>query len=355
VLLITSPGEAPPDLVSFMQQRYGSAAAQENEKKLSRKELGLDEATFTRLDTNGDGVLDAQELAGFVKRAPDLELMVRLGRRENSDARIEIVTGPQRSPLADQIRMKDSLAFLDLGVTRVDIGCSDENQPDRLAGFVRDQFRNQFKQADVEGKGFIDEKQAQNNRLLRGLFKAMDRDGDGKVTEKEFHAYLDHLQELSKRARFANVTLVLSDQSRGLFDLLDVNRDGRLSVREMRGAAKLLDQFDRNGKGFLTKADIPRSYQVTLRRGSASTGGAAAAASFLDLYRASSRSEPESPSRGPLWFRKMDRNRDGDVSRKEFLFSEELFRQIDTDGDGLISLEEAERYEALRQNAKPTR
>jgi hypothetical protein len=26
---------------------------------------------------------------------------------------------------------------------------------------------------------------------------------------------------------------------------------------------------------------------------------------------------------GPEWFRKMDRNRDGDVSRKEWLFSEE--------------------------------
>jgi hypothetical protein len=44
---------------------------------------------------------------------------------------------------------------------------------------------------------------------------------------------------------------------------------------------------------------------------------------------------------GPLWFRKMDRNRDGDVSRREFLGSDEEFARIDTDGDGLISLEEA--------------
>jgi hypothetical protein len=48
----------------------------------------------------------------------------------------------------------------------------------------------------------------------------------------------------------------------------------------------------------------------------------------------------------------MDRNRDGDVSRKEFLFSEELFRQIDTDGDGLISAEEADRYDARLRKAK---
>jgi hypothetical protein len=43
----------------------------------------------------------------------------------------------------------------------------------------------------------------------------------------------------------------------------------------------------------------------------------------------------------------MDRNRDGDVSRKEWLYSEELFRKIDTDGDGLISVEEAEAFDAL--------
>jgi hypothetical protein len=41
----------------------------------------------------------------------------------------------------------------------------------------------------------------------------------------------------------------------------------------------------------------------------------------------------------------MDRNRDGDVSRREFLGTDAQFRQIDTDHDGLISREEAERYD----------
>ena len=51
------------------------------------------------------------------------------------------------------------------------------------------------------------------------------------------------------------------------------------------------------------------------------------------------------PARGPVWFQKMDRNRDGDVSRKEFLGTDEQFRAIDANGDGLISVEEAERYD----------
>jgi hypothetical protein len=42
----------------------------------------------------------------------------------------------------------------------------------------------------------------------------------------------------------------------------------------------------------------------------------------------------------------MDRNGDGDVSRREFLGTAEQFRKIDGDGDGLISVEEAEKADA---------
>jgi hypothetical protein len=48
-------------------------------------------------------------------------------------------------------------------------------------------------------------------------------------------------------------------------------------------------------------------------------------------------------ARGPRWFRAMDRNGDGYVSRLEFLGPPELFAKLDADGDGRISVEEAER------------
>ena len=49
---------------------------------------------------------------------------------------------------------------------------------------------------------------------------------------------------------------------------------------------------------------------------------------------------------GPAWFRKMDRNGDGDVSPREFLGTPEDFKRIDADGDGLIDAREAERADA---------
>jgi hypothetical protein len=45
---------------------------------------------------------------------------------------------------------------------------------------------------------------------------------------------------------------------------------------------------------------------------------------------------------GPTWFAKMDRNRDGDVSRDEFLGAAADYRRLDADDDGLISVHEAE-------------
>jgi hypothetical protein len=48
-----------------------------------------------------------------------------------------------------------------------------------------------------------------------------------------------------------------------------------------------------------------------------------------------------SPAVGPDWFQKMDRNHDGDVSRREFLGPRDQFNRLDRDKDGLIDPDEA--------------
>ena len=342
---VLTPGEVPADLVSRMMERYGTKA--KDQEKLSRKDLGLDEATFALLDANKDGALDRKELANFVKRSPDLELVLRVGQKKDTEARLEVVSGDGRSPLAKQFALTDTLGLLDLGMTRAELRSNDYEGPDRIT-LMRQDYLIQFRQIDTRGEGVVDAAAAKGNARLNRLFKMMDRTGAGKVTEKDLGAYFDHLQELQKRVTAGSVTLSLSDQSRGLFDLLDTNRDGRLSVREMRQAPKLLKQLDRDKKGYLTREDLPRTYRMEVRRASFNLGDGGGLAAFAELYSTSGDGyDTEPPQKGPLWFRRMDRNRDGDVSRKEWLFSEELFRKIDTDGDGLISVEEAEKADEL--------
>ena len=54
----------------------------------------------------------------------------------------------------------------------------------------------------------------------------------------------------------------------------------------------------------------------------------------------------------PVWFRKMDKNDDGDISPREWLGTDEDFAKIDADGDGLISAAEAIAFENKKRKTK---
>jgi hypothetical protein len=52
--------------------------------------------------------------------------------------------------------------------------------------------------------------------------------------------------------------------------------------------------------------------------------------------------QPRAPV-GPIWFQRMDRNLDGDLTWKEFLGPRHVFEELDADHDGLIDPKEAEK------------
>ena len=128
---------------------------------------------------------------------------------------------------------------------------------------------------------------------------------------------------------------------RGLFDLLDSNRDGRLSIREMRQAAKLLDVLEKDADGQLSKSKLPRFLQLSVSEGG--VGNTQLPPRFANMARVlrPPQPPPPRPTAGPAWFRKMDRNGDGDVTLKEFLGREMDFHRFDTNGDGLLDATEA--------------
>jgi hypothetical protein len=177
-----------------------------------------------------------------------------------------------------------------------------------------DRFKMQFTSADTDGNGYLEMKEVENNPVFRTRFKAMDADNDGKLFLKEMLAFFERQEAVQKKAMASCVTVTASDQGKGILDLMDTVKDGRLGLRELRQVVTLLKDLDRDGDGAISRTGDPAVTVWRHRRASpwpTSLPGAVA-------VRAAP-GEPgvrRRPTNGPLWFRKMDRNRDGDVSRR---------------------------------------
>jgi hypothetical protein len=143
--------------------------------------------------------------------------------------------------------------------------------------------------------------------------------------------------------------LLVSAEGAGIWDLLDRDRDGVLGLREVRAAPALLAALDRDGNGQIDKAEIVPSYQLVLAPGQASFRRLSGETVVVVEPAGRLGYPPEQLGGGPSWFRKMDRNEDGELSPREFLGNPDDFKKLDLDGDGVISREEADAAEKLRR------
>jgi Ca2+-binding EF-hand superfamily protein len=339
------------ELARRILTRYGRALKGAAENKIELKHINVDPMTFDRLDTNKDGFLDAAELERFTERPADVELIVRLGKTAPGEPPSDVIRQDTKaSPLESSVRASTDGIQMLLGDALIELVRN--RGKIRLVPGDQTYLREQFRTADLDHNGWIDRKEAQGHRFFATWFDLIDRNGDGKVDEKEFHYFLDEVYDRLARALACRPMLLVSDEGNGLFDLLDKNRDGRLSLRELRNAPRVYEQLNRGRTG-LAQNNIPRSFRLALAIGQASFtphGGNIVMLPPVDDLEAS----PDRLGIGPIWFRKMDRNRDGDISPNEFLGTPEQFQLLDTDGDGLISVEEAEKAEAqLRKRRGP--
>jgi Ca2+-binding EF-hand superfamily protein len=288
------------------------------------------------------GQFDKVKLAALWQRQPDLELRIRLDTRRRAPAekvvRAEVLNPTHEDrPLEKDIRTTpEGELHLSAGTLELEVQVADA--PEAGVRSMQQFLRQQFQAADADGKGVLTRKQAEDAEVLAGLFIIADRDGDGMLSEQELTSFLD----LHALGAVSFTTVVLTDRSLGLFELLDADHDRRLSLRELATAWDRLRVYDRNNDDILTREELPRRLQLKLVQGKANPHSAAAQRPAAKPVAA----------RGPAWFRKMDRNGDGYVSRREWLGSEELFRRLDTDGDGLISPEEAAALEGLLKHDK---
>jgi Ca2+-binding EF-hand superfamily protein len=237
----------------------------------------------------------AAELPAWRKREPDARWVVRMGDKPTAPDRFALTGG--------RLRVEGWLA----GGKMSDAVSSARRQ-------VSDQFD---RPAVTPGAG------AEGNRRRGGdlawLTPIADRDGDGRLDRKELDAWLDLQAQIARGQVLATVL-----DGAGLFELLDTNHDGALSARELRTAWDRLKEAGCVTGGAFDRTKLPRVLLATASRG------------YPQSLAIDAR-------RGPDWFRAMDRNGDGDVSRREFTGPPEVFDRLDLDRDGLLSPEEAEK------------
>src|SRR5262249_33477983 len=174
-----------------------------------------------------------------------------------------------------------------------------------------------------------------NVRFQRGLFEVIDADGDEKIFWPEMERYVLSRAEVAA----TRCDIVLHDLGHGFFEALDRNGDGRIGLREIRLASDTLRALRKPGHPDRGATDPPRRLHLEVVRGSFQLFGTGPAGESTVPRPVARERAPV----GPLWFQRMDRNMDGDLTWKEFLGPRHVFDELDTDHDGLIDPKEAEK------------
>lgn len=326
--LLLDDAESIAQAAQQLLQRYGVAGTNPI-AGLGRQAIGIDEADFAAHDVDGNGMLDKTELITLLTN-PASHLVVDTQLLQTKPGRPRLVV------IEDSLHAvaKDDGKAGKLSVSTRGIAVELQALTNRAAvSDNRNLFITKFRSGDTDKNGYISENEFGAVGLANADFKSVDRNGDGMIVLEELLAYVDQ-DSASSQSR---VEFEISHNGKSVFEVIDTNHDRRISRRELAHAFASLQQYDLNGDGAITAVELAGRFKAVLQLGKPVL--------FRNQGMRGNATAPiaNRPSAGPDWFRKMDRNRDGDVSPREFLGPLSAFKKLDTDGDGLISAAEAEK------------
>jgi Ca2+-binding EF-hand superfamily protein len=314
-------GKMPDTVVESVFRLYDS----DKNLRLSKKESPFSEVIFAQLDLDSSGDLSLVEFARLKSVPADLDVVMVLGEKpEGNDIRL---VSPKESPLTKDFQVSGKgTALLSVGQQTILLNC------DQATGIYRGANPSQI-EVSFPASNYLTEKDVIGPQMqyLRILFDIVDRDADGRMTRAEYDAY----NKVQQGFHHLSFTLVYAASVPNLFQLMDMNGDGRLSVREIRNAWSRLIPYEPKEKNAITRSALQPHGGI--RWSYTRNVNLSVSQALTQFDRPATRKSGE----GPLWFQKFDRNGDGELSRQEFPGATAEFDRLDTNRDGFISSPEA--------------
>ncbi len=277
---------------------------------------------FNQLDADQDEFLSPREFSAVADVPPHVSMTLRYGADVAGHISVDHVDPDlaltSMSVGDNRAKMAIAGSLLELAVREPNVEVAVDQQLDMA-----------FQQFDTNKDGTFSMQEYESLQELTATpFAVTDSNGDDTVDRDELAANI----QVQQAAQQYQISGRVGASQQPLFGQLDINGDGQLTVREVDLIPERLLLLDENGDGVVTASERPNSISIQLTRGVAPGRPTVAM-----------QDTPTSPvdQSGPAWFRSMDLNRDGEISRREFIGPIESFETLDQNADQFISLSEA--------------